>query len=72
MNGSVKQDSVPGNGFFFHTVDLKKSLQCQGASALTPPGALPCLFLWKKALKHNKECFVSGCLKVPGNGGFIP
>ena len=31
----------------------------------------PGLFLWKKALKHSTEYFVSGCLKqdkVPGNG----
>ena len=33
----------------------------------------PGLFLWKKALKHSKKYFVSGCLKqdrVPGNGVF--
>ena len=33
----------------------------------------PGLFLWKKAWKHSKEYFVSGCLKqgkVPGNGVF--
>ena len=33
------------------------------------PLSKPGLFLWKKALKHSKEYFVSGCLKqdkVPG------
>ena len=33
------------------------------------PLCRPGLFLWKKSLKHSKECFVSGCLKqdkVPG------
>ena len=34
------------------------------------PLSKPGLFLWKSALKHGKEYFVSGCLKqgkVPGN-----
>ena len=34
---------------------------------------MPGLFLWKKALKHRKEYFVSGCLKqdkVPESGIF--
>ena len=37
------------------------------------PLSKPGLFLWKRALKHSKENFVSGWLKldeVPGNGGF--
>ena len=37
------------------------------------PFSEPGLFLWKKALKHSKEYFVSGCLKqdtVPGNRVF--
>ena len=37
------------------------------------PLSKPGLFLWKRALKHSEEYFVSGSLnedKVPGNGVF--
>ena len=69
MSGYLKRDKVPCNGGF-HTLDLEKAFSFRGLRPLTP---LPCLFLGKKALKHSKEYFVSGCLKpdkVPGNGGF--